>query len=132
MELGDQECRDYLLLIYGIDTPDLPDHCNVCGAAFYICQALDCKKRGLVAARHNKFCGGVADLEIKDFNTTHVRGDPEIYTGCAVRGGKEKIKGYPPKDKGGLKGDILIRDLWTQGTGSIHDMHDVNTDATSY
>ena len=34
--------------------------------------------------------------------------------------------------EGELKGGLLIRDLWTQGTGSIHNMYVVNTDATSY
>ena len=30
------------------------------------------------------------------------------------------------------KGDLLIRDLWQQGTNSVHDMRVVNTDALSY
>ena len=30
------------------------------------------------------------------------------------------------------KGDLLIRDLWQQGTDSVHDMHVVNTDVLSY
>ena len=30
------------------------------------------------------------------------------------------------------KGDLLIRDLWKQGTDSVHDMRVVNTDALSY
>ena len=47
-------------------------------------------------------------------------------------GGKYKLEGSSSKDKGELKGDLLIRDLWTQGTDSIHDMCVVNTDATSY
>ena len=29
--------------------------------------------------------------------------------------------------EGELKGGLLIRDLWTQGTGSIHNMYVVNT-----
>ena len=47
-------------------------------------------------------------------------------------GGKYKLEGSSSKDKGELKGDLLIRDLWTQGTDSIHDMHVVNTESTSY
>ena len=31
-----------------------------------------------------------------------------------------------------MKGGILIRNLWMYRTVSIHDMHVVNTDATSY
>ena len=68
----------------------------------------------------------------KAFTPTHVNGNPKIYTGSAVRGGKYKLKGQPSKDQGDMKGDILIRDLWTQGTDSIHNMCVVNTDATSY
>ena len=36
------------------------------------------------------------------------------------------------KDEGELKVDLLIRDLWTQGTDIIYYMRVVNTDATSY
>ena len=49
-----------------------------------------------------------------------------------MHGGKDNPKGYPYKDKGELKRDPLIRDLWVQGTNSIHDMNVMNTDATSY
>ena len=30
------------------------------------------------------------------------------------------------------KGDLLLRDLWQNGTDSVHDMRFVNTDAKSY
>ena len=30
------------------------------------------------------------------------------------------------------KGDLLIRDLWQQGTDSVHNMRVVNTNALSY
>ena len=49
-----------------------------------------------------------------------------------MRVGKDKIKGPPLKDKGDLKGDLLVRDLWIQRTDSIHDMCVMNIDATSY
>ena len=47
-------------------------------------------------------------------------------------GGKNKIKGYPSKYKEEPKGDILIINLWMQSMESIHNMHVVDTDATSY
>ena len=75
MELGYQDWRDYLLLNYGINTLDLPDHCNGCNVAFFICHTLDCKERGLIKARHKNLYDGVADLAIKTFTPTHVRGD---------------------------------------------------------
>ena len=58
--------------------------------------------------------------------------ESKIYTVHSVSGGKEKLKGSPSEDKGDLKGGLLIRDLWTQGTDIIHNMRVVNTDATSY
>ena len=46
-------------------------------------------------ARHNEILDGVYDLESKAFNPTNVYDDPKIYTGHAVCGGKDKLKGYP-------------------------------------
>ena len=89
-------------------------------------------KGGLIKTHNNELHDGVADLASKAFAPTHVRDDPKIYTGCAVRRGKYKLKGYPSKNVGELKGGLLIRGLWMQGTDSIHDMRVVNTDATSY
>ena len=40
-ELGVQEWRDSLFVGYGIEPPDLPSHCDGCGAAFSICHALE-------------------------------------------------------------------------------------------
>ena len=64
--------------------------------------------------------------------------DPRIFTGHAMRGGKAKGKASgkgkeaPPTEEGEEKGDLLIQDLWTQGTDSIHNMRVVNTDVVSY
>ena len=60
--------------------------------------------------------------ESKAFTPTHVRDDPKINTGRSMQGGKDKLKGYPLKDEEELKGDLLIKQLWTQETDSIHDM----------
>ena len=35
-ELGAQEWRDALLLIYGLDPPDLPKYCDSCNSHIYI------------------------------------------------------------------------------------------------
>ena len=37
-----------------------------------------------------------------------------------------------PPEEGEEKGELLIWELWTQGTDSIHDMRFVNTDTVSY
>ena len=110
-ELESQEWMDSLFLCYKIEPPDLADHCDGCGAAFNICHALDCNKEGLIISCHNDLHDGIADLASKVVTPTHVCNDPKIYTSCTVRGGKGKLKFYPSKENGGLKGYLLIRDL---------------------
>ena len=136
-ELGAQERRNSLFLRYVIDSPYMPSHRNIYGSALSICHALDFKKGSLITARHNDLRDGVANLAGKDFTPVNVRNDPTFFTGRAVRGGEAKVKyktksknkGAPPPDKEEDKGDILIRDLWTHGTDSIHNMRVVNTEA---
>ena len=86
-DLGAHEWIDYLFLKYGIEPPNLPSHCDGCGADFYIYHDLDCKKDGLITARHNEIRDGVADLARKAFNPAHVLNDPKIPTCRALRGG---------------------------------------------
>ena len=142
IELGAQEWRDALFLRYGLDPPDLPTHCNGCEERFTISHALDCNKGGLVTAPHNELRDGVVDLASKAFTPAHVREDPLIYSGRAMSRMKPKpavSKLTKPTDETTAapevtehKGDLLIRDLWQQGTDSVHDMRVVNTDALSY
>ena len=61
-ELEEKEWRDADFLRYSLEPPDLPKHCNGCNARFSVFHALDFKRGGLVAARHNELCDGVADL----------------------------------------------------------------------
>ena len=86
-ELGEQEWRDSLFLRYGIEPPYPPSHYDGFGAALTICQALDCNNSGFVMARHNKLHDGISDLAGEAFISTHVRDNPKIFTGRAVRGG---------------------------------------------
>ena len=89
---------------YGIEPPDLPEYFGLCDVEFDICHALDCKKGVPITVCHNALHDGVADLVSKAFTPTHVRYDPKIYTGCAVCGGKYKLKGSPSQDVGELNG----------------------------
>ena len=41
-------------------------------------------------ARHNELCDGLADLDGKAFTPTHVRDNPLILSGCAVKRQKTK------------------------------------------
>ena len=69
-----------------------------------------------------------------------MRNDPLIYQGCAVKRTNAKpdgtsgityIEDTPPENME-QKGDLLLRDLWQNGTDSVYDMRVVNTDAKSY
>ena len=55
-ELVGQEWSDTLSLRYGLEPPDLLTHCGGYQSKFSIIHSLNCKKGGLVTARHNKLC----------------------------------------------------------------------------
>ena len=102
---------------------------------------LTVKKGGHVTARHNELRDWVADLAGKALTPSHVCDDPLIYSGRAVRRTKAAPAGAninsgqtaaQPPEVTEQKGDLLIRDLWQQGTESVHDMHVVNTDAPTH
>ena len=131
-DLGAREWRDAAFLRYGLEPPDLPKYCDGCNARFSICHALDCKRYGLVMARHNELCDGVADLAGKAFTPSHVCNNPLIYQGCAVKRTETKPAGTSDttdpedtsQDATEQNGDLLLRDLWQNGTESVHDMRD--------
>ena len=116
-ELGVQEWQDALLLRYVLDLPYLPKLCYGCNATFSIFYALNCKREGLVMARHNELYDGVADLASKAFNLNHVRDNPLIFAGFAVKRKTEKpARSKTTPSTNNLKatehkGDLLIRDL---------------------
>ena len=118
-ELGSQEWRDAAFLCYGLEPPDHPKYCDGCNDRFSICHALDCNRGGLVTARHNELRDGVADLAGNAFISSHVRNDPLIYQGCAVKRPKAKPfdpnvstnPGDTPPEATEQKGDLLLRDL---------------------
>ena len=70
-----------------------------------------------------------------------MRNDPLIYSGRAVKrtkaaparaGGTTNNAEVQPPEVTEQKGDLLIQDLWQQGTYSVHDMRFVNTDAPTH
>ena len=84
-EMEAQERRDTLLLRYILYPPDLPTHFDGCQSNLLISHVLDCKNGGLVTARHNEIRELVEYLAGKAFTPSHVRNDPLIYSGCAVK-----------------------------------------------
>ena len=103
-ELGEQKWRDALFLLYGLDPPDLPTHCNGFQAKFSISHALDCKKGDLVTARHNELRDRVEDLAGKAFTPYHVRDDPLFYSGRAVKRTKAA-----PAGVGGTSNNAVVQ-----------------------
>ena len=91
--------------------------------------------------RHNELRDGVADLSGKYFTPSHLRNDPLIFTGCAVKSPKANLDSskattvtttMPQLETTEQKGDLLICDLWKNGTNSVQDMHVVNAYAKSH
>ena len=97
MGLGAKEWRDALFLRYVLDPPDLPTHFYGCHSKFSISHALECKKGSLVTAHHDELRDGVSDLSGKAFTPSHVRDDPLIYSGCAVKRAKATPSGASGK-----------------------------------
>ena len=91
MELGAQEWIYALFLRYGLEPPDLPNYCDGYNAKLTIFHALDCKRGGLVTARHNDFQDGVADPDGKAFTPSHVHNDPLIFAGFSMKRPKAKL-----------------------------------------
>ena len=136
-ELGDHEWRNTLFPRYGLEPLDLPTYCDGCQVKFSTSHALDYKKGGLVTARHNELRDRVSDLAGKAFTLSHVRDNPLIYSGHAVKrkkaaparaGGTSTLSDVKPPEVTEQKRHLLIRDHWQQGKDSVHDMRVVNTD----
>ena len=82
-------------------------------------------------SRHNELRDGVADLAGRAFTLSHMRNDPLIYSGRAVkrmndtpaRASRNKEQsGAPPPEVTEQKGNLLICNLWQSGTESVHYM----------
>ena len=70
-----------------------------------------------------------------------MRDDPLIFVGHEMKrttgtpSGASGTKDWdraPPQEATEQKGDLLIRDIWNNGTDSVHNMRVVNTDAKSH
>ena len=92
-------------------------------------------------ARHNELHDRVADLSGKSFTANHVREDPLIFVGCAMK----RTRAKPARSKNTQttqsmqnlkatehKGKILISDLCQKRTYSVHNMRVMKTDAKSH
>ena len=60
--MSPDEFRDALALRYLFTPENLPSTCDGCGEDFNLCHALNCKKGGIVSARHNEMWDLNCDL----------------------------------------------------------------------
>jgi hypothetical protein len=135
--LSAQEFRDGLLLRYGYELPDLPTRCDGCNAKFSVGHALQCKKGGMVVARHNEIRDELGFLATLATTSSSVRDEPLIHTGlnAIVRGTAAQQAGPNStgrNEENAERGDLLIRGLWTKQTSCIVDVRVTDTDAASY
>ena len=73
---------------YGIKHPGLPEHFDGCGTSFDICHTLDWNNGGLITARHNEICDGIANLA-KQGLKPHSRAWRPQHLHRSLRAGKE-------------------------------------------
>ena len=72
------EFRDVLHLRHCRTPPNLPTHCDGCGAEFSIAHGLECKKGWLVIERHDEIKFELQDLAARALIPSAVRGEPQI------------------------------------------------------
>ncbi len=137
--LSPLEIRDAWHIRWGMEPPDLPESCDGCNADFTVRHALSCKKGGLPILRHNEIRDELADFAEKAFCASAIRSEPKIHLCCDNEEKKANQSENEPavkknlcKQNGEERGDLLIRNLWNNGTDCIIDVRCTDTDAKSY
>ena len=94
----------------------IPDTCDGCGEHFDLTHALNCKKGGLVTARHN---------EARDLNCDlcTLAGLHQIIS--------EPVLQEPSDDQPGLRADWKVRGFWEVQRDALFDICIFNADASS-
>jgi hypothetical protein len=139
--LSAQEFRDSLSIRYGKTPTDLPTKCDGCGNKFSVRHGMECKKGGLVIIRHNEIRDELHDLAAQAFNNSSVRDEPQIHPSRHEEQkeaseespeSQQVIRTLSKQASSEERGDILIRNLWQNGTDCILDVRITDTDAASY
>eukprot|EP00978_Attheya_sp_CCMP212_P039958 scaffold213016_cov49-Attheya_sp.AAC.1 len=118
--LSDLEFRDGLCLCYVMTLHNLPTHCDGCNAKCNIDHALNCKKGGLVIARHNEVKDELGFLVLTTLATTlpnAVCNEPFIFPCCAANDeGNCESNSCPhvqsSANNEGDWGDLLLCRIW--------------------
>eukprot|EP00978_Attheya_sp_CCMP212_P007141 scaffold16612_cov35-Attheya_sp.AAC.2 len=117
--LSNLEFRDGLRLCYAMTLQNLPTHCDGCNAKAKcnIDHALNCKKGGLVIARHNEVKDELEFLATLATSPNAVCDEPFIFPGQATNGESNCESNACPhvqssNNNEGDRGDLLLRAIW--------------------
>ncbi len=113
--LDKQSFRDAIYTRYGIMLQRLPSHC-VCGNTYTVEHALNCKKGGFIASRHNEIRRITADL-LKEV-CIDVKEEPMLQE---ITG--EVFKNKTTKVEKDARLDIAARGFWMRGQRVLCDIH---------
>ena len=130
-ELGSLEFRDAIRLRYGLSPLNLPDKCDGCGAKHSLDHALTCKVGGLIIQRHDEINKELAHLASLALKQSAIRAEPLINPGSS-RTPSNANPSDPQAPDTRERGDLLIRNLWENGTDCIIDVRVTDLDAPSY
>jgi len=112
------EFRDSMALRYTHCPIKMHGFCDGCSSPFDVNHALNCKKGGLVVARHN---------ESRDLNIDLLK-----MTGLSQLTREPILKESDSDGKGGLRLDWGVRGFWEFQREALFDIRIINADATSY
>ena len=127
--LSRTEFRDAILcLCHGLIPLDLPTKCDGCPSTknFTMGHAFQCKKGGLVLARHDEMAAEWHQLCSQALTPSAVTDEPiiPIYQNQDV----DKEGEQEPA----LRGHVSAHGFWSRGTTAIFDIHITDTDVSSY
>jgi hypothetical protein len=136
--LSDLEFRDGLRLCYAMTLQNLPTHCDGCQAKCNIDHALNCKKGGLVIARHNEVKDELGFLLATLATSPNAVSDkPFFFPGHLANGESNSKSNSCPHvqsstNNEGDQGDLLLRGIWERQTHCVVDVCIANIDSGSY
>lgn len=139
-QLSSQEFTDALCLRYGQEPSRLPAKCDGCGKAFSIRHGLECKTGGLIIQRHNEVVEELTQLLQIATTGGLVRLEPlintESITAKRQSSQDEATASRIPSQRSrhgddALRGDILVRGLFENGSDTILDVRITDVDSAS-
>ena len=121
------EFRDALRIRNGLVPNGLPTFCSACQSArFTVGHAFQCKKGGLVRARHEELAGEWHQLCAQALSPSLVSDEPAI-SQYQNQEGDNTADRIPE-----LRGDVGVHGFWTRGTTAIFDIRVTDTDAGTH